>query len=275
MSSSSKEVGRACIRKRSESDRLMDGTAAERTETDPEAERTETAPGRTISTEVFLVRHGERVDETAEAPLFYLNCGDRGWDPPLTQEGRRQADSAGRELLRAHQRRPFSCVLYSPCLRTLETAARIATVLGLPLRCVPGLAECAAAVKSRRIASFDPSNTSCSRPHRFLTQEQALAHCPAGVRFLSPERRYEKFAAAVERAAASGGRVLCVTHREGIRDLAEATGVRGRIKTKYCCIARFAYDQNADAPAAWTMLEAPTVELSDQAAPRLPPELPE
>ena len=96
----------------------MDGTAAERT-----------AP-----TEIFLVRHGERVDETAEAPLFYLNCGDRGWDPPLTQEGRRQADSAGRELLRAHQRRPFSCVLYSPCLRTLETAARIATVLGC--RCV-------------------------------------------------------------------------------------------------------------------------------------------
>ena len=255
----------------------MDGTAAEWTETAPDAERAETAPERTAPTEIFLVRHGERVDETAEAPLFYLNCGDRGWDPPLTQEGRRQADSAGRELLRAHQRRPFSCVLYSPCLRTLETAARIATVLGLPLRCVPGLAECAAAVKSRRIASFDPSNTSCSRPHRFLTQEQALAHCPAGVRFLSPESRYEKFAAAVERAAASGGvgRVLMVTHREGIRDLAEATGVHGRIKTKYCCIARFSFDQNADAPAAWTMLEAPTVELSDQAAPRLPPELPE
>ena len=247
----------------------MDGTAAE---------RTETAPERTAPTEIFLVRHGERVDETAEAPLFYLNCGDRGWDPPLTQEGRRQADHAGRELLRAHQLKPFSCVLYSPCLRTLETAARIATVLGLPLRCVPGLAECAAAVKSRRIASFDPSNTSCSRPHRFLTQEQAVAHCPAGVRFLPPEPRYEKFAAAVERAAATGGgwgRVLCVTHREGIRDLSEATGVRGRIKTRYCCIARFAYDQHADAPAAWTMLEAPTVELADQAAPRLPPELPE
>ena len=84
----------------------MDGTAAERTETAPDAERTETAPERTAPTEIFLVRHGERVDETAEAPLFYLNCGDRGWDPPLTQEGRRQADSAGRELLRAHQRRP-------------------------------------------------------------------------------------------------------------------------------------------------------------------------
>ena len=164
----------------------MDGTAAERT-----------AP-----TEVFLVRHGERVDETAEAPLFYLNCGDRGWDPPLTQEGRRQADHAGRELLRAHQQKPFSCVLYSPCLRTLETAARIATVLGLPLRCVPGLAECAAAVKSRRIASFDPSNTSCSRPP-LPTQEQALAHCPAGVRFLRRSRA--AVAAAVERAAASGG----------------------------------------------------------------------
>ena len=236
----------------------MDGTAAERT-----------AP-----TEVFLVRHGERVDETAEAPLFYLNCGDRGWDPPLTQEGRRQADHAGRELLRAHQQKPFSCVLYSPCLRTLETAARIATVLGLPLRCVPGLAECAAAVKSRRIASFDPSNTSCSRPHRFLTQEQALTHCPAGVRFLPPEPRYEKFAAAVERAAASGGRVLCVTHREGIRDRQRRPACAAA--SNHALLHRsIRLRPGADAPAAWTMLEALTAELSDQAAPRLPPELPE
>ena len=85
-------------------------------------------------------------------------------------------------------------------------------------------------------------------------------------RFQDAETRYEKFEAAVNRAASSGEpRVLLVTHREGIRDLAQVTGVRGRLKTPYCCIARFAYahDGKEDAPSAWTMLAPPSVELAE------------
>ena len=110
-----------------------------------------------MSVEVVLLRHAERVDETAERGEWARNCGDRYWDPPITQRGLRQSRDAGEALLLEHARRPFSCIYVSPCLRTVQTAAELAQVLGLPLRCAPGLAECAAFVARKGIASFRPT----------------------------------------------------------------------------------------------------------------------
>ena len=115
------------------------------------------------SIEVVLLRHAERVDETAERDEWARSCGNRYWDPPITQRGLGQSRDAGEALLHEHTRLPFSCVYVSPCLRTVQTAAELAQVIGLPLRCVPGLAECAAAVNQKGIASFRPVPTAAAK----------------------------------------------------------------------------------------------------------------
>lgn len=179
-----------------------------------------------MSVEVVLLRHAERVDETAERGEWAQNCGDRYWDPPITQRGLRQSRDAGEALLLEHARRPFSCIYVSPCLRTVQTAAELAQVLGLPLRCAPGLAECAAFVARKGIASFRPDRCGCGRgagsgagaasaaateppprasrpPPRFLTEAELAVHCREGTRFLDRDHTYEGFFACVARIAAA------------------------------------------------------------------------
>ena len=175
-----------------------------------------------MSVEVVLLRHAERVDETAERGEWARNCGDRYWDPPITQRGLRQSRDAGEALLLEHARRPFSCIYVSPCLRTVQTAAELAQVLGLPLRCAPGLAECAAFVARKGIASFRPGGgCGCGRgagagagaaeppsrasrpPPRFLTEAELAVHCREGTRFLDRDHTYEGFFACVARIAAA------------------------------------------------------------------------
>ena len=195
-----------------------------------------------MSIEVVLLRHAERVDETAERDEWARNCGDRYWDPPITKRGLRQSRDAGEALLLEHARRPFSCIHVSPCLRTVQTAAELAQLLGLPLRCAPGLAECAAAVTQKGIESFRPvtaadatgrmspprNGRGCgrgrgvgagasaalaataepplrpSRPApRFLTEAELAVHCPEGTRFLARDDSYEGFFACAARLAAA------------------------------------------------------------------------
>lgn len=43
----------------------------------------------------------------------------------------------------------YGCVLTSPLQRTVETAIEIAAKLGLPLKVVLGLSECAMAIRGR------------------------------------------------------------------------------------------------------------------------------
>jgi broad specificity phosphatase PhoE len=143
------------------------------------------------------------------------------------------------------------------------TASYIAAELGLPMRCVPGLAECAAAVHQQRIANFNPM-----RPGgpRFLTEAEARPHCAPGTRFTDASVHYEPFFDAVERVAreGAGSRVLLVTHREGIRDLSEVAGEPCR-RTPYCCIARFAFapshEGKGKAVSPWQLLSPPSIQL--------------
>ena len=81
------------------------------------------APGSHQSSEVFVVRHGERVHETSERTAFFATCGDRWYDPPLTAKGVAQARQAGEYLEALHASQPFEEVLCSPLLRTVQTAS--------------------------------------------------------------------------------------------------------------------------------------------------------
>jgi len=252
---------------------------------------------QTTSLEIVVLRHAERVDETPERHAWAQQCGDRWWDPPLTDEGKRQSREAGEALLREHQSRPFACVLASPCLRTTQTAAELAAVLGLTVRCSPGLAECAAAVSQFGIDAFRPESRGATRkgravaPPRFLTESEMMPLCAEGTRFAPRDETFDDYLSCVERLAAEeqqaqqraqqqeqrqaqqqaggvplSGRVLVVTHREGIRDLCDLAGSPHR-RTGYCCAALFCFDNTAYAgggkggrvpvPGAWRLLSPP------------------
>ena len=75
---------------------------------------------------------------------------------------------------------------------------------------------------------------------QFLSEEVLHPLCAPGTSFAPPDSAHEEFVTCVTRVAsvAPSGRVLVVSHREGIRDLCElCPGSEGRVRTPYCCIA--------------------------------------
>lgn len=198
---------------------------------------------------MVVVRHAERMDETERACAFYQTCGDRWWDPPLSREGETQARDVGRRLAAMYPNGQFSAVMCSPTLRTVQTAAYIAAELGLPLRRVPGLAECAAQVCKHGISRFRGGETSASFQGVpafksdtlcFLSEEACTSLCAPGTRFLPADTTYDQFEPCLKRVAirSRARRELIVSHREGIREIRMLAGSRD-LKTPYCCISSF------------------------------------
>eukprot|EP00750_Incisomonas_marina_P017783 INCI2469.1.p1 GENE.INCI2469.1~~INCI2469.1.p1 ORF type:complete len:416 (-),score=56.53 INCI2469.1:82-1329(-) len=127
---------------------------------------------------VFMVRHGQRIDETNEGRAWQLQAGDRWYDPPLTEEGKQQAFGAASNLAKflrdyadksisgagqpgtaaASDREEqsegvvfdvFPRVFCSPLLRTLSTAEQFGRVFKMPVVPVAGLATCTAVFRKR------------------------------------------------------------------------------------------------------------------------------
>jgi probable phosphoglycerate mutase len=86
------------------------------------------------ATEVFLVRHGESAPARLDDPPPRW-CGQD--DPPLSPEGREQAERVARRLAVE----PLDALYVTPLRRTHETATPLAQRLGLPLRIVEDLRE--------------------------------------------------------------------------------------------------------------------------------------
>jgi len=235
------------------------------TAADPEAD----AAGAGVA--VFLVRHGQRIDETP-AGVAWRRQTDRWFDPPLTDEGREQAASAAAQLgcfMAAHaaEYAPFARVYASPLLRTLHTAEQFGIALSLPVAPVPGLATCTAAFKRH-----GPDANPLLREQRAREECPGAAMEPFDAAYEVPPRdadggggdggggggggdgaEHDPFVAAVvalaqreaaARSAAGGGgaaqkaAVLIVAHREGLRDLSQRTAAPF-VKTKYCCVGVF------------------------------------
>ena len=220
------------------------------------------ATAHPTTVQVVIVRHGERLDEVPDAAVL----NDRpNWDPPLTRNGMKQGAQAG---LRLRSMLPFDRMYVSPCTRTLQTASHAAAQLGhaIVLRPVPGLAECAAAVHDHGLPNFNPGGAFKARkPKRFLTHEDAPRYCAEGTRFEPTDPHFdESFEDCVARlcteAAAEGlRRIVIVSHREGIRDLCNLAGERGRARTAYCCVACFGFTVG-EAARPWALLVPPTTD---------------
>lgn len=87
-------------------------------------------PHRTI----WLLRHGMRRD-FAEAD--WARTAERPHDPPLSSDGRRQAEDTGNFL----RDKEIEVIYSSPFLRAVETAGAISEMLNKPIRIEHGLGE--------------------------------------------------------------------------------------------------------------------------------------
>mmetsp|Transcript_68 Transcript_68/g.136 ORF Transcript_68/g.136 Transcript_68/m.136 type:complete len:272 (-) Transcript_68:892-1707(-) len=178
---------------------------------------------------LWMVRHGERIDETSAAMQWLASTPQsRMFDPPLTEAGAEQAAAAAKTLL-GHTRKPaFGNFIYSsPMARCLRTASVVAEATGTSVRVVPGLGACAAAGR-RGVMKLD-----------LLSEEEMRELCPQMVAFeIEAPQHFEDachWVADVRAAEDDNAQdVLVVTHREGIRDLAL---IHQRLP--YCAIARF------------------------------------
>lgn len=84
--------------------------------------------------EIVLVRHGASADAIEGEPFPLI--GDHS-DPPLSREGRRQAEAVAERLARES----LSGVFVTPLVRTAETAAPLCARTGLDPVVVPELRE--------------------------------------------------------------------------------------------------------------------------------------
>jgi broad specificity phosphatase PhoE len=144
---------------------------------------------------VYLVRHGQ-VDRRTDLA-----------DPPLSDQGQREAEQVA-AYLRA---RPIRRVYSSPLRRTQETAALIAAELGLPLIVEPRLRERAnfGDLPGQTFEEFVTLWERCSQERDYLP--------PVGDSSLRAGQRMEEFIADTY-AALPDGEVVAVGHGGLIAD---------------------------------------------------------
>lgn len=206
--------------------------------------------GRSMTNEVWHVRHGQRCDEVrGEERKAWMRSPRHmkgGWfDPFLTCHGHAQASQAGLFLksLPFNQQpgKSFDIVYTSPLIRAVQTAVCISQGLGnLPLQVVPGLASCTAALcrigyENAEASLMTDAEIGVTFPGVTVVPRDPLAPT-------SFSGAVEWLAAKASETKETGGdddddgcsRVLAVGHREGTKAMA------GRIvPTPHCCIGIF------------------------------------
>ncbi|XP_042422514.1 uncharacterized protein LOC122010153 isoform X1 [Zingiber officinale] len=102
---------------------------------------------------VVVMRHGDRIDHLE--PLWVAQA-QRPWDPPLADEGRIRAWTAGKRLRDSGF--PIHRVVVSPFLRCLQTAAEVVRALC----CVVDDHQLLLSMETSRDAILDPSRVKIS-----------------------------------------------------------------------------------------------------------------
>jgi broad specificity phosphatase PhoE len=199
------------------------------------------------SCELIIIRHAERLDEVP-GHTWYRDERHRWFDPPITREGVEHAEAVAEEVLREMgSSRNFDVIHCSPLLRAVQTAEVFSEKFNCPIQIVPGLCECASAVKEHGLTAQNGALYLGRSGLAFQTIDQLKSACP---RATWTEEHPETVSGFKDSVAAlcdeacngvSGKRVCIVSHREGIWDLSQQKGIR----TPYCCVAHFVYGQTA------------------------------
>uniref|UniRef100_A0A0G4GIZ6 Uncharacterized protein n=1 Tax=Chromera velia CCMP2878 TaxID=1169474 RepID=A0A0G4GIZ6_9ALVE len=214
----------------------------------PGAGEEASAVGELLSTvkspvRLWIVRHAERMDEAREEAWKWREvCGERWFDPPLTDKGHEMARNCAEVLkeIATAQGVTFDAVYTSPMMRSLQTADPLARVLGVDVQVVSGLAACTAALSDgRQREKLLPASTVFSVPegvkgspslNSAVTKlDNFTPPLQCGVASFSMDSQQDAFKAIetivdpyLEREEHQSDRptdVLIVAHRELIRDL--------------------------------------------------------
>mmetsp|Transcript_5353 Transcript_5353/g.13597 ORF Transcript_5353/g.13597 Transcript_5353/m.13597 type:complete len:252 (+) Transcript_5353:199-954(+) len=203
--------------------------------------------GPAAGCQLLIVRHGERDDEV-EGSTWRRDYRDRWFDPPLTQRGLEHAKEVAGELQRqlaaANPDQPdvgFDYIAVSPLLRAVQTAQAFSKAFKLPMKIVPGLSACAAAVEAEGLARHGSDLVMAKSGLRFRTPQEYRELAPLATWTDDTCDEIMGFEETVLKlcfqACAKGRRVLIVAHREGIRDLSR----QYRVSTPYCCVGVFTF----------------------------------
>lgn len=223
------------------------------------AKKTEREKHRPLDCNLYIVRHGERMDEVRgrEAIMKFNEWMDkhpgRWFDPPLTKIGHTQAAAAAQKILEDPVSKSFKVVYSSPLQRALETGYAIAKVLKIPIVVVPGIGECTAAVTRRGYSIINNEYwVGKYEQNAGLTRAEMAALCPGvEVQFwYEPEGNMYTAHKALERIceASYKGFAIVAAHRELIRDCASEVDIRLR-RIPYCAIARMKIGSKASKDA--------------------------
>eukprot|EP01084_Bolivina_argentea_P083853 151800_1 len=222
--------------------------------------------------QLWLIRHGERMDEvhTNESQRWARDTSrNRLFDPPLTQNGLKQATERGYILLKHLSKYKIYKNYYpkyiysSPTQRTIGTAMKIAQVLNLTIKIIPGLSSCAAAVQKgelnkTNIDKYDGhhhwelylkkcgfiSQTYLSNCNFLTKQEIVETFGKNGVKILFDYKYIDTFTNCVQRLVNNSETniVLAVTHREGIKYL---DNILQFSHIPYCKVAKYRFVTNS------------------------------
>ncbi|EKX40601.1 hypothetical protein GUITHDRAFT_142692 [Guillardia theta CCMP2712] len=172
---------------------------------------------------VWVMRHGMRLDD--QDPTWKLSAS-RPYDPPICEHGREQCKLAGMSFKSSRsQVGDISFVLSSPFLRCVQTAAEVASILGISRIFIENdICE----VLELRNVSVQPK---CLKMDQLVKVEPMLAHheiIPSSVKMPSwPENLHEarvRFRNAFDRIAKSyDGNVLIVTHGDTVAEFISMT----------------------------------------------------
>eukprot|EP00802_Teleaulax_amphioxeia_P007622 Tamp_07629.p1 GENE.Tamp_07629~~Tamp_07629.p1 ORF type:complete len:339 (-),score=53.17 Tamp_07629:1447-2403(-) len=229
--------------------------------------------GASECVEVWVVRHGERVDEVPG--VRWDKCGKTNpqwFDPALTGRGHEHAAGVADAIRdKLGGKCPFDVIYTSPLVRTVQTAEKFSERLGIPIEVVPGLCTCAAAIKREGLVQ---------REGRLWLQKSGLPlQTTEELKRLSPNATYTEARTNVDNAAitcsfaeclenlcetalrsgrseaATGQtasqprRIMLVAHREGIRELSRVAEGSAITNTPYCCVGIFRYSPGGALPA--------------------------
>jgi len=210
---------------------------------DPEIQ---TAPEASVC-EVFMIRHGERLDKVPGND-WKEQCPERWYDPPLTSEGERQAAYATLQLqycTRFNPNMTVDVIYCSPLQRCVSTAAYFSEAFGAPIKIVPGLGECCGSMKGKMFKRRYESLLSMDELQQLCPQATFCEADPVIDRFVG-----ESGETCIGRLAQNESHIVVVSHKEAINDLAELAGMR-KLRSEFASIARFTCSNAATPEERW------------------------